>query len=353
MNRWTRMRRWIEEEKNYLWILITLTLVHATLLLLETLTAPLSRGGPPQEQVERAIEEGRFMAALKQDPSLELLFGMGTVLTFFILSLGLFLSMRFLQKKIQGRMSVPWRLPDQEILWTLRDVFHVAILIVLGSYSIEFFQAIFFHLLPWKISESIRILVTTLLTDLVGVCLVFRLVSFERGQSLSHLGLSGRAFSRNLFFGMTTYTTLLPFLAVALFISLWLADLFKLPVPEQPLYDLFTKETSRSILWAGLFSVILVGPLIEEIFFRGFLYNALKMKWGKGWAIFLSGFFFATLHANLIGLLPITLLGCVLAYGYELTGSLVTSITIHTFHNALVMAMFFFTHQLSQFFGVF
>ena len=94
--------------------------------------------------------------------------------------------------------------------------------------------------------------------------------------------------------------------------------------------------------------MVLVGPIVEETFFRGFLYNALKKQWGMRWAMVTSGIFFALLHANWVGFLPIALLGITLAYVYELTGTLVASITLHALHNALVMGLLFAMRDLSQ-----
>ena len=80
---------------------------------------------------------------------------------------------------------------------------------------------------------------------------------------------------------------------------------------------------------------------MEEIFFRGFLYTAIKKETNTGQAIFISALLFSFLHAHLVGFLPILILGMFLAYLYEKTGSLVPSITVHVIHN-LIMVVFIF-----------
>ncbi len=292
------------------------------------------------------------MAALRDNIWFQLFFGVGTLIALILFILGLFFAAHFLRKRSRGQPIAPWRLPDQRILWTLRDVFHVVVLLVLFSYFVEFLQVFILYFIHGKISENLRILSSTLTTDVMVFYLIFRLVKVEKGQTLSHLGLSTNAFFRNLLFGLRGYLSLLPVLFVLLLLSLWLAEVFKLSPPAQPLYDLFTKESSRHMYIVGLLLVVFLGPVIEELFFRGFLYNALKTKWGKGWAILSSGVLFAALHANLIAFLPISLLGCALAYGYELTGSLVASMTIHILHNFLVMVVFLMTHHFSQLSGI-
>jgi len=345
-----KIRRWIQEERPYLWCVIFLILLHSTFSILNAFTGSLKKETPHSEKGS-LFEEERWLTALKENESLQFLFGVSTLFVLLLLCLGLLLTVLFLVQKSQGKFVVPWRPPDPEILWGLRDVFHVIVLLVFFSYLIEFFEALFVFFATDGVSESVRMLGTTLVSEAIVLFLIFRLVRVEKKQSLAHLGLSTKAFGKNLFFGLTGYATLLPALLFSLIISLWLAALFKIAPPQQPLYDLFTKESSREIFLFGLLLVTVVGPAIEEIFFRGFLYNALKAKWGKGWAILSSGLLFAVLHANLVGFLPIAFLGCALAYGYELTGSLVTSITIHVVHNSVVMAIFLLTHHLSQLFG--
>jgi membrane protease YdiL (CAAX protease family) len=87
--------------------------------------------------------------------------------------------------------------------------------------------------------------------------------------------------------------------------------------------------------------VVILGPVVEEVFFRGFTYNAIKRKWGVKSAIALTSIVFAALHGTLFGFAPILLLGFLLAYMYEKTGSLVPSITIHILHNGLMMLFLF------------
>ena len=350
----TQMCRWMEEEKFYFWIVIVVVLFNTTFAILGSISAPRPKKEALLAEKEDFVMDREKMAAtFRQKPWLRIVLGAGTLVVFILFFLGLVFAGQFLVQRAKGELVVPWRPPDEAALWTLRDVFHIVVLLVFSSYLVELFGFLFFHTLRLEASESLRILSTTFLTDLIVLYLILRLVKREKKQTLSHLGLSKNAFTRNLLFGLRGYLSLLPALLVTLFVSLWLANLFHLSPPDQPLYDLFAQGSSGGLFLLGLVLVVFLGPVIEEVFFRGFLYNALKMKWGKKWAILSSGILFATLHANLVGFLPIALLGCALAYGYELTGSLVTSITIHIVHNFLVMVIFLFTNHFSQLFGIF
>ena len=92
--------------------------------------------------------------------------------------------------------------------------------------------------------------------------------------------------------------------------------------------------------------VLLLGPIIEEVFFRGFMYSAIRKRTGIMAAAFLSGAIFSLLHTNIVGFFPIMTLGILLAYLYETTGSLVASIAVHMVHNSIILTLVFFIKGL-------
>ena len=55
---------------------------------------------------------------------------------------------------------------------------------------------------------------------------------------------------------------------------------------------------------------------------------------------------FAALHAHPVGFLPIMLIGAVLAYLYEKTGTLVAPITAHIVHNLCMVGFVFLLKQM-------
>jgi membrane protease YdiL (CAAX protease family) len=73
----------------------------------------------------------------------------------------------------------------------------------------------------------------------------------------------------------------------------------------------------------------LIVPVIEELFFRGFLYSFLRRYLGVWPAIVLSAGVFAVAHANVGSGLQLWLLGVVLAAAYEHTGSILLPMGIH------------------------
>jgi len=83
----------------------------------------------------------------------------------------------------------------------------------------------------------------------------------------------------------------------------------------------------------------IIGPVAEEIFFRGILYGYFR-QWGVYPAVALSTAFFVMPHLN-GGLLPVTQLvgGIVFALAYEKEENLMAPITIHCLGNLSIFSI--------------
>jgi uncharacterized protein len=86
-------------------------------------------------------------------------------------------------------------------------------------------------------------------------------------------------------------------------------------------------------------AAVLLIPVAEELIFRGVLYPPLKRSVGRRWAIWVSAVVFGVAHFNLMTLLPLTLLGAVLAWLYERTGNLLAPIVAHSAFNLANLAL--------------
>ena len=94
---------------------------------------------------------------------------------------------------------------------------------------------------------------------------------------------------------------------------------------------------------AGLM-VITVAPVVEEVFFRGFFYRALRSRFSIVLAALMDGLLFGLIHFNggndaLLILPPLALLGFIFCIVYEKTGSLYPVIGMHAFNNSLAFAV--------------
>ena len=102
--------------------------------------------------------------------------------------------------------------------------------------------------------------------------------------------------------------------------------------------DLGADESTLALVAAGIV-VIVVAPLAEEFFFRGFFYRALRSRMGILAAAAIDGLVFGLIHytgPDTLELLPIlAVLGFMFCLVYERTGTLYSVIALHAFNNAI------------------
>lgn len=117
-----------------------------------------------------------------------------------------------------------------------------------------------------------------------------------------------------------------------------------LPFPRNTPFELVLKRP-YSLVAIAAFSVTL-GPLMEELFFRGFLYQVLRRPFGVATAILGTAIPFGLLHAAQYGyswasVLLVTLVGVVLATVRERKQSLAASFLVHVAYNSVIVVILF------------
>jgi membrane protease YdiL (CAAX protease family) len=85
--------------------------------------------------------------------------------------------------------------------------------------------------------------------------------------------------------------------------------------------------------------VVLVGPIVEEMFFRGFLFGALAQRLGFWAAATASAALFGVAHLDPLLAGPAFLSGVVFAWVYWRTGSLWPTVLAHTSQNAIAFGL--------------
>ena len=128
---------------------------------------------------------------------------------------------------------------------------------------------------------------------------------------------------------------------VAFFSYLVLSGLYTVLV-DPPAEDLPEQlGADESVLLAvitGVF-VVVVAPLVEELFFRGFLFQALRNSWGTVLGVAGSAFIFALIHFEFDKFVPLFILGVALAMLFQKTNSLWPCIALHAINNSLAFAV--------------
>jgi membrane protease YdiL (CAAX protease family) len=113
--------------------------------------------------------------------------------------------------------------------------------------------------------------------------------------------------------------------------------------PVLPIERYFQDPVSA---WAMVVFGVSFGPLMEELFYRGFLYPVLARRLGVALAAVLTAAAFALMHSSQLAnawapLLILFLVGLVLTITRIVTGSVVPGFLIHVGYNAAIFAVIY------------
>jgi len=128
------------------------------------------------------------------------------------------------------------------------------------------------------------------------------------------------------------------FLLLALALTLaasWLLS-FVMPEGDQPqreLVELISGSKGVLPILAVFGTVAFLGPMFEEIFFRGFLMSMFRRRLPAAGALLLSSALFASIHFDLQTIPLLAVLGCALGLAFMRTGDIKTAIFVHACWN--------------------
>ncbi len=98
-------------------------------------------------------------------------------------------------------------------------------------------------------------------------------------------------------------------------------------------YSFATKDGA----WLAFVATVFIGPFIEELYFRGFLFRGLLAHNSLDMAYLTSSLLFALLHPPLVVMVESFFIGLLLAYVLKQTKSIWPGVLIHMLNNALIM----------------
>ena len=280
-------------------------------------------------------KEEAFKRNIKEHPEL---IGSVTLAFLLILFTGLGLDLYFLGRKLRGLPVWEGPGPPATVGWGVKEVCQLFIFLFFLEALIIFLEMItatFVDMKHWN--RDVLLMANSLIRNAGAALLVIVWVKRRFGSPLEAVGLTAKNFWGNVKTGVIGYLAVIPLFFGVLLAMSFVTRLVSYEPEPQTVVQIYLKSSSdKHLLFFTLF-VALIGPVIEEIFFRGFTYTAFRKRWGPRWAALGSAAVFALLHLNLIAFIPIFILGVFLATLYEKTGSLVPSMTVHMTHNFLMV----------------
>jgi hypothetical protein len=172
---------------------------------------------------------------------------------------------------------------------------------------------------------------------LVSILLIFFIVS-RRGAGWPELGLRAPPAGSSVKAWLDLSRAVVVFLLTAyslVFLYGVVVEVFGLDFlePSQQLPE-DTFDSDAVVIATGAL-VILGAPIAEEVLFRGFLFAKLRMHLPFVFAAAFSGGLFSLAHGDPGLIIPFTIVGMLLAYVYERTGTLWGSIGVHFCFNTV------------------
>lgn len=318
------------------WLFLLLVL-WAVIMILFSLLLPSPLAEEGTEVLEAAPNSVEIMARLDSRPMLKrALFSFAGAGVLLFLA-GLPLLAYFLWRRLEGVpiLGAPSRI--MPVQWGLWDVIKSGAVYFL---LIQALGALLVLLGPGEAAAD-SALVAVFFGNLLTTLFIFVLVARRDPDWKLSLGLVAGRFWCRVRDGLVGYVAYFPLLVCTALVAVLSAHLLQLKPEQNPLVPMVLGSDSIWFLAFLLFFGGLVGPVTEEIFFRGFLYPPLRQRVGRVGAILINAFCFAALHGNLVQLAPLFGLGLILVVLRERTGSVLASTILHCTHNTLVLCLLF------------
>lgn len=100
-----------------------------------------------------------------------------------------------------------------------------------------------------------------------------------------------------------------------------------------PAEDLFDRVNGAGVVALAI-AVVVIAPVVEELFFRGLLLGAMQRRWGVAAAVTGSAIVFGATHFQPLQFPGLALAGAVFAAAAVRTGRLGTAVAVHAAFNA-------------------
>lgn len=242
------------------------------------------------------------------------LFFLGMVFLF-LFAVKLVKGKKYAEEKITAKIS----LPAAWLIFIFWDILHL-----LAGFILYFFKVKIS-----SISAMVMIYIAISIPPLLLISCCAGIRQFITSKS---------SYARDILWGFGGYCAILPLILAASAINQVIFQ--DTTISSNPVFSLLGNMQSQLDYFLLLVMVVIIGPAVEEIIFRGYLYTAFRKYFNFAFSALVVSFLFSFIHADVFALIPILCIGFVLSAVYEYTGSIVSSFTAHALWNLNTFLVF-------------
>ncbi len=231
--------------------------------------------------------------------------------------------------------------PPRDPVWNLWDVVMMVVITVGAIFLFFNVIALTAGAFGYRVSGSMS--AHTVQIVLAAEFLGYIVLLFFMYQLVAHH--YGRPFGEAVRWILPSGYSWLMFVFLGLVLSVAVQLLGKV-LPSPPVLPIDRFFQDRTTAWMMMVFGVSMAPLMEELFYRGFLYPALARRVGMLLSTVVTALAFALMHSSQLGnawapLLILFLVGLVLTVVRIITKSVVPSFLIHVGYNATIFALIY------------
>ncbi|MCM8787707.1 MAG: CPBP family intramembrane metalloprotease [Candidatus Omnitrophica bacterium] len=196
--------------------------------------------------------------------------------------------------------------------------------IFLTIFLAQIFQIVFFD--P-KTNPIAKIIFTNFILECILILIILKFIP------RSQLNFDFKNLNFDIVFKL--YTMLFPLIFIAFTLSNLVFKNFKIESSINPAITILLSLNNKMLANLFFVQIIFLGPLAEELFFRGFIYKLTRTQFSFFFSALFTSFVFALLHRTFYDILPLTIISMLLCYIYEKTQNLANAFILHFLHNSL------------------
>ncbi|MCP4650060.1 MAG: tetratricopeptide repeat protein [PVC group bacterium] len=234
---------------------------------------------------------------------------------------------------------VRWTLKESLLVCAILGILPILVGIFIGGFFYKNWFLVFAQAEVVS-NNAVNVAICAQIISVVLLCgYIMYLVLVKNRQNLQDIGFKAVKIGRLIRLSLTAVGSILLFNVC--YFYLFFAITGHSPEGQFISKVISSSKTASQITPLFLFVVIL-GPLAEEMIFRGFIFSSLRRYSGIKVAVIISAILFGAFHLQITLLLPIAFMGIVFACLFERTRSLYPAMFVHLIWNLVAFSAAFF-----------